>query len=127
MRAFYPPRTNPRTCPTTLDTATRRDLKSKLSANFCACNNKMRLDAVRAVVTGAAGGLGRVFCKQLLASGAKVMATDFDAAQLADMQGAARCISARAGASQRWRTHAACVRATWGAAGTQTCVEIDRR
>jgi len=57
----------------------------------------MKLESVRAVVTGAAGGLGRVFCRHLLASGAKVLATDFDGKQLADMQAASSALHVHTG------------------------------
>eukprot|EP00283_Hemiselmis_rufescens_P007271 CAMPEP_0173432450 /NCGR_PEP_ID=MMETSP1357-20121228/10243_1 /TAXON_ID=77926 /ORGANISM="Hemiselmis rufescens, Strain PCC563" /LENGTH=257 /DNA_ID=CAMNT_0014397043 /DNA_START=84 /DNA_END=857 /DNA_ORIENTATION=+ len=43
----------------------------------------MRLDATKAVVTGAGGGLGRWFCKRLCESGATVVATDRDEGGLA--------------------------------------------
>mmetsp|Transcript_22389 Transcript_22389/g.55167 ORF Transcript_22389/g.55167 Transcript_22389/m.55167 type:complete len:258 (-) Transcript_22389:591-1364(-) len=46
----------------------------------------MKLEAVRAVVTGAGGGLGRAFCQHLCESGAKVFGTDLDAKGLAQTQ-----------------------------------------
>ena len=38
----------------------------------------MRLDGRRAVVTGAAGGIGSAICRRLAAEGARVVATDID-------------------------------------------------